>query len=124
MATPPSISESDTSAQRELPTTLPTPARTLGKMALQSLDQPDSLSTGPLGNTDEQTISALTKEMSRSRFHLEARLKSFTVRTGEEIKNLNTVVTNSKADLENEMEKMLKGMKTLVVEEVKKQNTT
>ena len=124
MATPPSISESDTSAQRELPATLPTPARTLGKMALQSLDQPDSLSTGPLGNTDEQTISALTKEMSRSRFHLEARLKSFTVRTGEEIKNLNTVVTNSKADLENEMEKMLKGMKTLVVEEVKKQNTT
>ena len=95
LATPPNISGSDISSQRELPAVLPTP----GKTVLQSLDQLNPSPTGPLGNLDEQTLSALTKEMSQSRFHIEARLTSFAARTREEMINLNTVVQKAKLNL-------------------------
>lgn len=75
---------SNTSLQRDLPTTLPTPARALGQLALQSLTKAEDTAS-LLENIEQQTkkLDALHQGMLRSRFHLEAKFKCLADNTQE-----------------------------------------
>lgn len=122
LTTSSSVCSSDASSQRELPTALPTPAKALGRLALRSLNQTDTQTVR--GEIDKQNANLrdLSKQLGHSRSHLEAKLKTFADKTEEQFQNLHTIVTETKNKLENEMENMLKGMKTLVVTEIKNQD--
>lgn len=64
--------------QHELPSTLPSPGKTLGMLTLQALGHTDDWSV-VFEKTDEQNsnLSNLSKQIAQGHFHLEAKLKSF-----------------------------------------------
>lgn len=114
---------SNASLQHALPTTLPTPARALGQLALQTLTTAGE--TASLAETMEQQtkkLDALHKGMLRSRFHLEAKLKSLTDSTEVAFNNFTTKLIENNNKLEAKMETMMKGIKMWVTEEISTQN--
>lgn len=125
-STPQSTSASETSTQHDLPSALPTPGRTLGKLALQSLAHPDNWAV-MTEKMDKHTnsLNELGKQMGRSRFHLEAKLHSFAENTEQLLTKINTGVSENKNKVDKvdtELGNLFKGMKTMFEEEIKKQD--
>ncbi|XP_060767299.1 uncharacterized protein LOC132874863 [Neoarius graeffei] len=113
---------SDTSVQRDLPTKLPTPARKLGALALKTPDN-WALIFQKLEQQDAQ-LSKVTKLMARSRFHLEAKVEVVSEMAKTEFTKLSAALTASTQKTENEWDKLLKAIKTIITEEVKNQSIT
>ena len=89
MATSPSDA-TDVASQRELPGVLPTPGRELGKLVGETHDNWTKIHK-KIGKQN-YNLEELSKQTTRSRFHVEAKLKSFAEKTDQNFTKLNTVV--------------------------------
>ncbi len=103
------------STQCDLPFVLPTPGRKLGQLTDQAHGHLDKLQ-----QKQDKVFNELTKQVQRSRFHLESKLNKLTEQTEQSLWNLHTIISTSKDKFDHEMDTIMKANKAVISSEVDK----
>ncbi|KAL2079452.1 hypothetical protein ACEWY4_025196 [Coilia grayii] len=118
LATSPSWA-SEASEQRALPSELPTPGRALGSLAKTTFDQSDRLALvmQKLEHQGEQ-LAELSKQVLRSRFHLEAKFELLSTSTKNNLDQVQTSLEDKQSTTQTS-DDLLKAVKNIITEEMK-----